>query len=123
VANLSVACGRLAKPVVSRVTAMIASRANLPVDRLNDAVIVGETIASEIRPFVQDDRLPAVYGSSGSGFELSVGPLVAGGADCLRGRGSVPGAGNIFERLADEVRIEDGDRGEYLVLTFAGTSP
>jgi hypothetical protein len=45
-----------------------------------------------------------------------VGPLRADGADALIASASLPGIGNVLERVADELAPEPGDNGddEYL---------
>jgi hypothetical protein len=48
--------------------------------------------------------------------ELRVGPLRADGADGLVASASLPGIGNVLERVADEIEAQPGDNGndEYL---------
>ena len=110
------ACGPFAGPVLGRVIAMLAARANLPIDRLNDAVLLGDTIAANSRgavprrPGADDDQ------RHGSALELRVGPLVEDGAERIRSAATLPGTGDMISRLADEVHVESDDEGEYLLL-------
>jgi serine/threonine-protein kinase RsbW len=115
-AELSVACGPLAGPVLGRVIAMLAARANLPIDRLNDAVLLGDTIAANSRGAVLDGRVRITIHADGPSLELRVGPLVEDGAERIRAAATLPGTGDIIARLADEVSVESDEQGEYLLL-------
>ena len=119
VATLSVTCGPLAGPVLGRVVAMLAARANLPIDRLNDAVLLTDTIAANARSSVPDNRVRVEIGAQRSRLALRVGPLVADGAARLRQAARMPGTGDVIERLANDVRVEQDEDGEYLVLDVA----
>jgi len=115
-AELSVACGPLAGPVLGRVIAMLAARANLPIDRLNDAVLLGDTIAANSRGAVRDARVRVTINAANQALELRVGPLVEDGADRIRSAATLPGTGDVIGRLADDVRVETDEQGEYLLL-------
>ena len=119
VTTVSLACGPLAAPVLGRVVAMLAARANLPIDRLNDAVLLSDTIAATVGPSLPDGRMRIEIGTSHARLAFRVGPLVEDGAARLRRASQIPGAGDVLERLADEVRVERADDGEYLVLDVA----
>jgi serine/threonine-protein kinase RsbW len=115
-AELSVACGPLAGPVLGRVIAMLAARANLPIDRLNDAVLLSDTIAANSRGAVRDGRVRMTIHAHGSALELRVGPLIEDGAERIRSAATLPGTGDVLSRLADDVRVESDEEGEYLLL-------
>jgi serine/threonine-protein kinase RsbW len=119
VTTVSIAAGPLAAPVLGRVVAMLAARANLPIDRLNDAVLLSDTIAATVGPSLSDGRMRVEIGTSGARLALRVGPLVEDGAGRMRRASQIPGAGDVLERLADEVSVERDDDGEYLVLAVA----
>jgi serine/threonine-protein kinase RsbW len=119
VADLSVARGPLAGPVLGRVIAMLASRANLPLDRLNDAVLLGDAIAASADDYAKDGRISVQIEAGGAALAVRVGPLVEGGADELRRAADVPGAGNVIERLVDDIAVERHGDGEFLRLSFA----
>jgi serine/threonine-protein kinase RsbW len=119
VALLSVTAGPLAGPVLARVIAMLAARANLPIDRLNDAVLLGDAIAAAARPVVADGRVRVEIGARPAGLVLRIGPLTEDGAERLRESARMPGAGDVLERLADEIRVERDAAGEFLLLDVA----
>ena len=51
--RVSIASGPLVGPVLRRVVGMLAARADLPLDRLDDAVLVADLIASRAPAHVQ----------------------------------------------------------------------
>lgn len=115
--RVTVAVGPLVGPVLARVVAIHGSRADLPVDRLNDAVLVADAVAAHAPAFVADSRLPVSVQSAPGRLELRVGPLRAGGGRRVLDGAALPAVGNVIERLADAVRVREGAGGsEYLVV-------
>lgn len=115
--RLTVAVGPLVGPVLERVVGVHAARAELPVDRLQDAVLVADAIAARAPGFVTDGHLPLSVQSAAGRVELRVGPLRAGGGRRILEGAALPGVGNVIERLADSVRVRTGAGGdEYLVV-------
>ncbi|CAA9487783.1 MAG: hypothetical protein AVDCRST_MAG38-2439 [uncultured Solirubrobacteraceae bacterium] len=117
--SVSVAAGPLVAPVLRRVVGMLAARADLPLDRLDDAMLVTDLIANRAQkhvlgPTVDVDMDPGVRSLS-----LRIGPLRAGGGDALVADAVVPGVGNVIEQLADEIGVADSPEGEYLVVRLS----
>jgi hypothetical protein len=108
----------LVGPVLSRVIGMLAARADAPVDRLDDVLLVSDAIAA---------HGPAHSGNTGAlqvliqtdqeELRLRVGPLRPEGARGLMAAAELPGGGNIVEQVASTVTVEpDGAGGEHLVI-------
>jgi hypothetical protein len=118
--DLSVTPGPLVGPVLRRVVGMLAARADLPMDRLDDAVIVADVIADRAGPYAQE----AIQVSLEPGERtlwMRIGPLSEGGAQALLSE--EPDVGPIILKLADEVQVETDDSGsEFLrvCLSFDG---
>lgn len=112
--RLSVAAGPLAGPVLARVVGMLCARAALPLDRLQDAVIVADTVAAHAPAETLDGRLAVSIASGDGTLDMRIGPLHRGGAERLIGRATLPEAGDVIGRLADTVRTESGTAGDYL---------
>ena len=117
--SVSVAAGPLVAPVLRRVVGMLAARADLPLDRLDDAMLVTDMIADRaqqhvVGPTVDVDMDPGVRS-----LTMRIGPLKAGGGDALVAEAVVPGVGNVIEQLADEITVVDTPQGEFLVLRLA----
>ena len=115
--RVTVAVGPLVGPVLARVIGIHAARADLPIDRLNDAVLVADAIAARGPAFVAGLRLPVSVQSAPGRLEIRVGPLRPGGGQRILDGAALPAVGNVIERLADAVRVRDGAGGsEYLTV-------
>jgi anti-sigma regulatory factor (Ser/Thr protein kinase) len=125
-AGMSIMPGPLVSAISGRVTAMLAARADFPLDRLADAVLVSDAIAAHAGAYMaRDDVSLAIMDGDGS-LDFRVGPLREGGANGLLSQLEVPGLGGSLERLVDSVRVEQGAdalgvdyesaEGEYLAL-------
>jgi hypothetical protein len=115
--------GPLVAPVLSRVVGMLAARAQCPVDRLDDALLVADAIAAHSQNHSANDHVTVRLLAGGDAIELHVDSLREGGAKGLLADASLPGVGNVLERIADEVRVEHGENGREtlaLRLSFAG---
>jgi serine/threonine-protein kinase RsbW len=101
---------------------MLAARADLPLDRLDDAVLVADLIASRAPAHVQSASVDVAVETGDRTMLLRVGPLRPGGGEALIVDASVPGVGNVIEQLADDVSIAPDGDSEYLLVRLAYTS-
>ena len=113
---LSVESGPLVGPVLARVVGMLAARADLPVDRLDDAVLVADSIAAGAPAHAVDGRVTVQLVSDERMLELRVGPLKCGGGDAMLADAAVPGVGSVVERLVDDLWTIPEGEVEYLHL-------
>jgi hypothetical protein len=118
--SLRLSAGPLAGPVLCRVVSMVLVRADWPMDRLDDALLVCDAIAAHAPAYVRDGRLAFTVASDAHGVELHVEELDERGARGLIADATVPGVGNVLERMSNELLVVgDGDEpGEKLVLTL-----
>lgn len=115
--RVTVASGPLVGPVLSRVVGIHAARAELPVDRLNDAVLIADALSARAPAYAAEDRLPVSVQSAPGRLEVRVGPMRAGGAARVLEGAALPEVGSVIERLADTVKTRQGAGGdEYLVV-------
>jgi hypothetical protein len=116
-ATVKVVDGPLVAPVLSRVVGMLAARAQCPVDRLDDALLVADAIAAHAPGHSTDDHVTVRLDADPDGLGLTVLSLREGGGDALLADAALPGVGNVLERIADDVRVE----GDSLIvrLSFA----
>lgn len=123
-AELRMPTGELLAPVLSRVISVLASRADLSIDRLSDAVLIGDAVsAGAPHGFPDGTALLAVQGEDGE-VTLRVGPLEDGQAEKLRERLRLPELEGSVETLADGVDVEANEDGEHLVLRVGrGSGP
>jgi hypothetical protein len=121
--RVAIAAGPLVGPVLRRVVGMFAARADLPLDRLDDAVLVADVVAARAPAHVTDAMVEVVLASSTRSLDLRVGPLRAGGGRALVVDAAVPGVGNVIEQLADGLEVETEGEREFLRvrLAYAGS--
>jgi hypothetical protein len=116
-ACVTLANGPLVGPVLGRVVGMLAARADFPIDRLDDALLIADAVAAKAGSFAANGRIKVRVVSQIGSVELFVGPLLANGASDLVASAALPSIGNVLERVADELvseqRAEDGG-SEYL---------
>lgn len=118
--RVTVADGPLIAPVIARLIGIHASRADLPVDRLGDALLIGDALAARAPAESDDGRVPLSLQSDSGRLEIRVGPLHAGGGRRLLEAAQLAETGALVERLADDVRVREGAAGgEVLVLRIA----
>jgi serine/threonine-protein kinase RsbW len=117
--RVSIAAGPLVGPVLRRVVGMFAARADLPLDRLDDAVLVADLVAARAGAHVAETTVDVALASSTRALDLRVGPLRAGGGRALVVDAEVPGVGNVIEQLADGVDIETDGGQEFLRVRLA----
>jgi serine/threonine-protein kinase RsbW len=114
-ATLTVRRPELLGPVLGRVVGMLAARAQCPIDRLDDALLLTDAVAAHAPGYTVNGRVTVHVSAQPEGLSLRVGPLGADGATALVEAASLPGIGNVFQRIADEVRAE----GSELLLHLA----
>jgi hypothetical protein len=108
-ASVTVVSGPLAGPVLGRVVGMLAARADCPIDRLDDALLVADAVAAKAASFSDDGRVNVRVAAEIGSVELLVGPLRPNGAEELIESAALPGVGNVLERVADELESEQRD--------------
>jgi serine/threonine-protein kinase RsbW len=121
-AAVSVRKGPLVGPVLGRVVGMLAARAQCPIDRLDDAMLLTDAVAAHAPAHTTEGHVHVVVAADDGGIELRVGALSRDGATGLLNDAELPGVGNVFTRVADEVRTGAADDGAgelVLRLRFA----
>ena len=115
-AALRVAVGPLTGPVVCRVVSMVAARADCPVDRLDDAMLLCDAIAAHAPGHVTNGHVGLTVAAGPAALQLRVGPLTTGGAQEMIADAEVPGVGNVLERVSDELRVEQTGEGQDVLI-------
>ena len=113
---VGVASGPLSAPVLGRVVGMLAARADCPIDRLDDALLVADAVAAKAGSFSDDGHIRVQVVARLGSVELHVGPLRDGGADDLIASAALPGVGNVLEQVADELEPQESEDEEYLLI-------
>lgn len=118
-AELTIGRPELVGPVLARVVGALAARQRITVDRLSDAVLFTDALAEQAPQAFADGRFRFSVAENSEGVELRVGPMPRGASELLRKGFALPEVGASLESLPDEVRVEEGEAGEYLVVRFA----
>ena len=113
-ARVAVANGPLVGAVLGRVVGMLAARAQCPIDKLDDALLITDAVAAHAPRFSADDRVRVVVRTDDSALEIIVASLTSGGTEGLVADATLPGVGNVLERVAEEVERSPGEDGEQL---------
>ena len=113
---VGVANGPLSAPVLGRVVGMLAARADCPIDRLDDALLVADAVAAKAGSFTEDGHIRVQVLARVGLVELHVGPLLSGGASDLIASAALPGVGNVLERVADELEPQNSGDEEFLLI-------
>jgi serine/threonine-protein kinase RsbW len=109
-------------PVLSRALSALAARQDISVDRLSDTMLLSDAISARAPEGFTDGHVSLSIAELPTGIELKVGPMTHGGAERLRSSFELPEMGSL-EALADDLRVEDGDEGEYLVVAISSLAP
>jgi serine/threonine-protein kinase RsbW len=107
-------------PVLSRVIGMLAARAQCPIDRLDDALLVADTVAAHGPDYAVNGAIRVELAARQGVIELTVAALRPRGAQEMLSAAELPGVGNVLERVADavEVRRDGDDEALYIRLGF-----
>jgi serine/threonine-protein kinase RsbW len=116
--EMAVTPGDVARPVLARVMGALAARAEFPVDRLADTVLLGDAVSSSDEQNFADGRVTLSIRDGDGMLHVRVGPLVEGAGDRLLGEMEVPGAGSL-STLTNRMEVSrgetpEGESAEYL---------
>jgi len=117
--EISVGNAELLEPVLARLVGALAARRDLPIERLSDAVLLTDAISVAAPGRFADGCVRFDLEESERGIELRLGPMEAGGAAKVRQALELPAVGASVETLADELAVQEGEDGEYLLVRFA----
>ena len=120
--EISVAEPDMLQPVLTRVIGALAARQDLTIDRLSDAVLLGDAISADAATGFADGEIRLALADSEGALEMRLGPMEEGSAEHLRQRLAVPEVQGSLEALADEVRTEQGREGDFLTVRFGAGS-
>ncbi len=115
-ATMVVRNGPLLGPVLSRVIGMLAARAQCPIDRLDDALLVADTVAAHGPDHARNGSVRVDLVAREGVIELTVGALRSNGAQQMLADAELPGVGNVLERVADAVEVRQDGEGEALYI-------
>ena len=116
--HVSAGRSRARLPVLRRAVASTCSRAELPVDRIDDAVLILEALLAD-RMTARMEEVHLVLTARPGSFTLVMGPLAGNEAARLLVHAELPMVGPIIDRLATTAMTVD-DGSHLLVVVDAG---
>jgi serine/threonine-protein kinase RsbW len=122
VTRVRLANGPLVGPVLWRVLSMVLARADWPVDRLDDALLVCDAVCAHAPAYASNGRLTFSVQANEHEAELRVQDLTAEGATRLIQDAILPVVGNVLERIADRVVVEPDEQGKRSQLAIVISS-
>jgi hypothetical protein len=123
VTRVRVTNGPLVGPVLRRVVSMVLARADWPVDRLDEALLVCDALCAHAPAYASDGRLTFSVRANEQEAELRALDLKDDGATRLIQDAMLPVVGNVLERVADRVSVEPGEqqKGSQLIIVLSSS--
>jgi serine/threonine-protein kinase RsbW len=118
-ASLRLRTGPLAAGVLCRVVSMMLARADCPLDRLDDAMLLCDALCAHAQTHVSDGYLSCQIAVLEGDLRLSVDELSPAGAQGLVADAVLPVVGNVLEHVTDELRIGDDPGAEQLFMRLS----
>jgi anti-sigma regulatory factor (Ser/Thr protein kinase) len=103
---LSLAPGAPLVGVLGRVISLLAARADFSIDRLSDAQLISDALATHAPRRAPNGFVRVGVNENDDGFDLRIGPLQPDGGRALVADTALPGVGSLLERLSDELSFE-----------------
>jgi serine/threonine-protein kinase RsbW len=115
--------GAAVRPVLARVLGVMASRADLSVDRLADSVLLGDAVSSHAPADFSDGQVALSIKGADGALGVRVGPLIEGAGERILAQMEIPGGGSL-RKLARSMEVtegiaSDGSSAEFLVFEIA----
>jgi anti-sigma regulatory factor (Ser/Thr protein kinase) len=105
---------------IPKVLEMFVARADLSIERLSDAHVIGDFLSNWTWQAVDHEPLEVAISDGEGRVEIRIGPLEPGVGRRMLESNALPGLGNTLEQITDraEIATTDTDAGpaEYLVL-------
>lgn len=116
--RLALAKGPLTGPVLGRVVSMVLTRADWPVDRLHEAMLVCDALGAHAPGHALDGHVTFSLLPDGEQVRLCVEDLAPDGAEAVVQEAMLPGVGNVLEKIPESLSVEPRDGGSRLVLVL-----
>lgn len=117
-ASLRLAAGPLVRPVLCRVVSMVLARANCPMDRLDDAMLICDALSAHAPEHASDGSLSFALHAQDGSFELRLGELAQHAGEAVVRDSVLPGVGNVLERMTDELSVVPAASGHHEELVL-----
>ena len=116
--SITVSSGPLAAPVLGRVIAMLAARAEFSLEGISEAELVTDAVAAHAPRAIVGDRIQVGIDRPNGELVVRVGPLEQGGATRVIQASALEDLPPVLERLTERQRVESSDDRELLCLVL-----
>jgi anti-sigma regulatory factor (Ser/Thr protein kinase) len=116
--SITVSSGPLAAPVLGRVIAMLAARAEFSLEGISEAELVTDAVAAHAPRAIVGDRLQLGIDRPNGQLVVRVGPLEEGGAARVVQASALGDLPPVLERLTEDHRVESSGDQELLCLVL-----
>lgn len=118
---MEMVAGTIVRPVLARVIGALAARAQLPVDRLSESMLLGDAVAAHEATDFSTGRVTLSIRDDEGSLGVRVGPLVDGGGKRILSEMDLPGGEGSLRELASSVAVSrdqtpDGGEAEFLLI-------
>jgi hypothetical protein len=115
---IGVTSGPLAAPVLGRVIAMLAARADFSLEGISEAQLVTDSLAANVPRVLVGGKIQLGIDTPPEELLVRVGPLREGGAHKIMDASALAELPPVLERLTKDHRVEGSPDGEILSLTL-----
>jgi len=115
---IAVSAGPLAAPVLGRVIAMLAARADFSLEGISEAQLVTDSLAANVPRVIVGKNIQLGIDSPAEQLLVRVGPLEEGGSSRIMDASALGDLPPVLERLTKEHHVEGSPDGEILNLTL-----
>lgn len=122
VTRLRLASGPALGPVLCRVVSMVLTRADWPVDRLDDAMLVCDALCAHAPAYASEGRLTFSLQADEREAELRVHNLDREDAEALLRDVMLPVVGNVLEHVAERVSVQTYEGGSSVQIVIGLSS-
>jgi serine/threonine-protein kinase RsbW len=116
--SIAVSSGPLAAPVLGRMIAMLAARAEFSLEGISEAELVTDAVAAHAPRALVGDRIQLGIDRPDGQLVVRVGPLEEGGATRVIQASALYDLPPVLERLTEHRRVESSGDGELLCLVL-----
>jgi serine/threonine-protein kinase RsbW len=116
--SIAVSSGPLAAPVLGRVIAMLAARAEFSLEGISEAELVTDAVAAHAPRATVGNRIQLGIDRPDGQLVVRVGPLEEGGARRVLQASALADLPPVLERLTEHRRVESSRDGELLCLVL-----
>jgi serine/threonine-protein kinase RsbW len=116
--SITVSSGPLAAPVLGRVIAMLAARAEFSLEGISEAELVTDALAAHAPRAIVGDRIQLGIDRPDGQLVVRVGPLTEGGATRVIQASALENLPPVLERLTEHHAVESSQDGELLCLVL-----